>query len=129
MSAKAIFYHDYDYIEDDDGFRYIVGSMGSRRPSRFWPELTAATVGWRRFEDEEYGICETLRLPEGFAWIRLGNEEFSSDMREYTRRGLTDPHPTHPDVLDGTTAFRKSGYLAWYFIEKQETGERRILKL
>ena len=109
-----------------DGFTYWTKlPRGVRKPERYWPELNAQTVGWLRYWEGSI-ICETLRLPKGFRWIQTGSKDLSDDRRDYTRRNLTDPDPSLPDVLGYTTAFTKSGYLYWYFIRDQETREPRI---
>ena len=125
MKPKAKRHTDHDSMEDD-GFTYWVSLPSAPpRPKRDRPELNATTIGWRRFWDGDV-VCETLRLPKGYIWTRTGSEEFSGDMRDYTRRGLTDPDPSFPDVLEYTTAFTMSGDLTMYFIKEQRTGAIRI---
>ena len=125
MSDKAIFVWGRGRSQIDGFTHWTTLPSGVRLPKRYWPELTAQSVGWRRFWQGSV-VCETLRLPKGFRWLQTGSEDISNDGRDYTRRGLTDPDPTIPDVLGYTTAFTKSGHLYWYFIKKQGTGEPRI---
>lgn len=107
-----------------DGFTYWTTlPRGVRLPKRYWRELNGQSVGWMRFWEGSI-VCETLRLPKGFRWIQTGTEDLSNDRRDYTRRGLTDPDPSLPDVLGYTTAFTKSGYLYWHFIFRD--GKQRI---
>ena len=126
-SKKAIRYADVQCSEDPYGFKYWNGLPPSGRTPKFYiPELTAETVGWKRYWVSGSVIGEVIRLPDGYRWLVTGAEMLSDDGRDYTRTGLTDPPLCLPDVLDYTTAFTKKGYLNQYMIWKQTTGEPRI---
>ena len=126
-SKKAIRFTDVECRSDSDGFKYWDGSPSSGRTPKFYiPDLTAETVGWKRYWVSEGVVGEVLRLPDGYRWLVTGAEMLSDDGRDYTRTGLTDPDPCSPDVLDRTTAFTNGGFLYQYMIWKQGTLEPRI---
>lgn len=108
-----------DDEQDADGFWYhknpeVIGAC----PAGSIPDLNATTVGWRRHRLSSGVIVETIRLPDGFRWLNVGNARVSSDGRRLVREVDV------PDTTEGNTLFDVYGYLYYYFIFRD--GKRRI---
>ena len=108
-----------DDEQDADGFWYhknpdVLGVCSNGSISA----LNATTVGWRRNRLSSGAIVETVRLPEGFRWLNVGNAKISSDGRRLVR------DVDAPDTTEGNTLFDAHGYLYPYFIFRD--GKRRL---
>lgn len=108
-----------DDAQDEDGFWYhtnpdVLGAC----PQGWDAALNATTVGWHRYRLSSGAIVETIRLPEGYRWLQVGNARISSDGRRLVR------DVDVPDTTEGHTLFDGNGYLYYYFIFRD--GKRRL---